>query len=322
MNWALRLGLIRFLAADTSSAAGPVRVMGLAFPHPVGLAAGLDKNGDYIDALAALGFAAIEIGTLTPRPQPGNPKPRMFRLQREQAIINRMGFNNKGIDHALARLAASRFDGIVGINIGKNFDTPVENAIEDYLICLRKCYSAASYVTINLSSPNTPGLRSLQFGEELAALLQAVMAQRDELASEQGRRVPIAVKIAPDLSDEELKDICAALLKHGVDGVIATNTTVDRDSIVNSQYRNEAGGLSGKPLTDKSTRILRKLREELADRIPVIAVGGIMTASDAASKFSAGADMVQLYSGFIYAGPALIEDILKEGIRPNSSEDC
>ncbi len=283
-------------------------VMGIQFANPVGLAAGLDKNADHIDALAAMGFGFIEIGTLTPRPQPGNPIPRLFRLRKEQAIINRMGFNNKGIDYALQKIKQSRFRGVLGINIGKNFDTPVENAADDYLIGMRKAYALATYIVVNLSSPNTPGLRSLQFGEELQKLLVLLKAEQTKLAQEQDRYVPLVVKIAPDLTPPEITLIAEALLENGIDGVIATNTTLDRSAVPNSAHRDEAGGLSGAPLTEKSTEVIRLLVQALQGRIPVIGVGGIMQGADAQAKMSAGAALVQIYSGFIYAGPQLVSD--------------
>ena len=301
------LPLVRRLPAATS----PVEVMGIHFPNRVGLAAGLDKNAEHIDALAALGFGFIEVGTLTPRPQPGNPKPRLFRLRPESAIINRMGFNNKGIDHALTQIARSHYKGVLGINIGKNFDTPVECAAEDYLICMRKCYQAASYIVVNLSSPNTPGLRSLQFGEDLRQLLALLKAEQVSLGEMHDKKVPLVVKIAPDLSDDEVRLIAAALLEYRIDGVIATNTTLDRSLVSGSRYRDQAGGLSGAPLTDKSTHVIRVLHQALAGNIPIIGVGGIMSGEDARAKIAAGASLVQLYSGFIYTGPALIRDAVE-----------
>lgn len=304
-------GLIGLVAADVKGAK-PVELMGLTFPNPVGLAAGLDKNADHIDALAALGFGFIEVGTLTPRPQPGNPKPRLFRLKPEQAIINRMGFNNKGIDHALASIAKSKFKGVLGINIGKNFDTPVERAADDYLECMRKCYSVASYIVVNLSSPNTPGLRSLQFGDELNRLLALLKAEQGLLAKEHDRVVPLAVKIAPDLTDEEVGLIAQAFLEYEIDAVIATNTSLDREAISESPYKGEAGGLSGAPIVQQSTHIIGKLAKALGGQIPIIGVGGITTGKDAAAKIEAGASLVQIYSGFIYQGPELIRESAQE----------
>jgi len=289
-------------------AAAQVEVMGLRFPNPVGLAAGLDKNADHIDALAALGFGFIEVGTLTPRPQPGNPKPRLFRLTAERAIINRMGFNNKGIDHAIASIQRSRFRGILGVNIGKNFDTPVENAVDDYLIGMRKAYEVASYLVINLSSPNTPGLRTLQFGDELQRLLQRLKQEQETLGAKHGRHVPFAIKVAPDLASEEIASIAEALLQHDVECLIATNTTLDRQAVQGSVHREESGGLSGAPLTLRSTEVIRQFAAALDRRIPIIGVGGIMNGADAAAKIEAGASLVQIYSGFIYRGPELISE--------------
>ena len=284
----------------------PVELWGLRFAHRVGLAAGLDKDGDYIDALGALGFAFIEVGTVTPLPQPGNPKPRLFRVRPAQAIVNRMGFNNKGIDHLVAQLRKRRYRGIVGVNIGKNKVTPAERANDDYLGCLRKAYAHADYLAVNVSSPNTPGLRDLQFGAALDSLLQTLRAERDALASHHGRRVPLLLKIAPDLSEAEVAEIADALLRHGWDGAIATNTTLSRDGVADLEHGSEAGGLSGKPLFERSTRVLGWLAKEVGGRFPIIGVGGITCAADAAAKIRAGASLVQVYSGFIYRGPGLI----------------
>ncbi len=299
------------LVAGRPALSDPVSVMGLNFPNPVGLAAGLDKNADHIDALAALGFGFIEVGTLTPRPQPGNPKPRLFRLRDQQAIINRMGFNNEGIDHAISSITRSRYRGVLGINIGKNFDTPVEKAADDYLIGMRKCYSLASYIVVNLSSPNTPGLRTLQFGDELRRLLAVLKSEQASLALSHGRKVPLAVKIAPDLADHEIGLIAAALIENDIEGVIATNTTLDRAAVQESPFKDQAGGLSGAPLTDKSTHVITVLAEALQGRLPIIGVGGIMTGADAAAKIKAGAALVQIYSGFIYRGPELIRESIE-----------
>ncbi len=301
-----RLGLNRLLTKAPASL--PVKVMGLEFPNPVGLAAGLDKNGDAIDGFAQLGFGFVEIGTVTPRPQPGNPKPRLFRLPEAEAIINRMGFNNQGVDHLLARVRAARFDGVLGINIGKNFDTPVERAVDDYLICLDKVYAHASYVTVNVSSPNTPGLRSLQFGDSLKQLLEALRARQESLTAQHGKHVPLAIKIAPDMSDEETVMVAKALLESGMDAVIATNTTLGRQGVEHLPFGDEAGGLSGAPVRDKSTHTVKVLAEELGGRLPIIAVGGITEGRHAAEKIAAGASLVQVYSGFIYKGPALIRE--------------
>jgi dihydroorotate dehydrogenase len=286
--------------------AKPVTAFGLQFANPVGMAAGLDKNADYLDALGALGFGFVEVGTVTPKAQPGNPNPRLFRLSGERAIINRMGFNNKGVDHLVAQLQRRRYTGVVGVNIGKNLTTKVEDAVQDYLHCLRKVYAYADYIVVNLSSPNTPGLRSLQFGEQLENLLQTLEQERQLLASQQQRQVPLLLKIAPDLSAEEVASIANTVCKTGIAGVIATNTTLSRVGVEQSAHGKEAGGLSGAPLTQASTAVLAQLTHALAGRLPVIGVGGVMVGADAAAKQQAGAALVQLYSGFIYRGPALI----------------
>lgn len=301
-----RLGLNRLLAKPPARL--PTTVMGLHFPNPVGLAAGLDKNGAAIDGFAQLGFGFVEIGTVTPRPQPGNPKPRLFRLPEATAIINRMGFNNLGVDNLIARVKAARYEGVLGINIGKNFDTPVERAQDDYLLCLDKVHEHASYVTVNVSSPNTPGLRSLQFGDSLRALLEALATRREALALASGRRVPLAIKIAPDMTDEETAQVAAALLATGMDAVIATNTTLSREGVQGLPHGDEAGGLSGAPVREKSTHTVRVLAGELKGAIPIIAAGGITEGAHAAEKIEAGASLVQVYSGFIYRGPALIRE--------------
>jgi dihydroorotate dehydrogenase len=289
----------------------PVTVMGLDFKNPVGLAAGMDKNGDYINALDALGFGFVEIGTVTPRPQPGNPKPRLFRLPEHQAIINRMGFNNLGIEHLLTQVNQSGYSGILGINIGKNIDTPIEQAADDYLIGLRKAYSAASYITINISSPNTKNLRQLQQGDEIKNLISVLKEDQLKLQQEHGKYVPLVLKIAPDLTNDEIANIARLLLEFDIDGVIATNTTIARDMIAGHLHADEAGGLSGAPVKDKSTFVVRELAKELNGKIPIIAAGGILNAADAQEKLTAGASLVQLYSGLIYRGPQLIEDIVK-----------
>ncbi len=307
-----RLGVLRVIAANTKLNSIPKTVMGIEFPHAVGLAAGLDKNADYADALQALGFGWLELGTVTPRPQPGNPKPRMFRLASDKGIINRLGFNNKGIDHLLSQLASRKRQGIVGINIGKNAVTQLSDANEDYLIGLRKSYPVADYIAINISSPNTPGLRSLQYGEELDSLLGALVAEREALQKVHARYVPLAVKLAPDMSEDELTLCCSKLLAHKIDGVIATNTTFDRERVAGSRYAGETGGLSGAPLTDKACSTLAQIKRQVGDSMAIIGVGGIMTGRDAAARLEAGADLIQLYSGFIYEGPALIESALKE----------
>jgi dihydroorotate dehydrogenase len=297
-----------------SRVSAPVRVMGIDFPNPVGLAAGLDKNGDHLAGLAALGFGFLEIGTVTPRPQPGNPQPRLFRLPQAQAIINRMGFNNHGVDHLVANVQRQRAllrerNVVLGINIGKNKDTPAELAAEDYLITMRKVYPHADYIVVNLSSPNTPGLRDLQFGEPLRQLLDRLKTEQQVLAGMHGRHVPLAIKIAPDMAEEDI--VAAALCEYQLDGVIATNTTIARDAVAHLPHGNEAGGLSGGPLTRKSTAVIAALARELAGRVPIIGVGGILQGGDAAAKIAAGAALVQIYTGFIYRGPALIGESLQ-----------
>ncbi len=299
------------MSPKVGEAGRPVHLMGLTFPNAVGLAAGLDKNGEYIDALATLGFGSIEVGTVTPRPQPGNPRPRLFRLPRAEGIINRMGFNNKGVEHLLAQVKAARYEGILGINIGKNFDTPIERALDDYLIGLRAVYPYASYVTINISSPNTKNLRQLQEGRELANLLAGLKAEQGKLKELHGKYVPLVVKIAPDLDAAGVEAIAALLLKHDIDGVIATNTTLSREGVEGLPHADEAGGLSGAPLTRASTEIVRQLAGHLQGRLPIIAAGGIMGLEDARAKLAAGASLVQVYSGLIYRGPALVAELVE-----------
>ena len=300
------LGLTGIIAPRPT--ADPRTVMGLVFPNPVGLAAGLDKNGDCIDGLAALGFGFIEIGTVTPLPQPGNPRPRLFRLPQAQAIINRMGFNNHGADKLIENVQRADYRGILGINVGKNAATPIAKAADDYLTCLRKVYAHASYVAINVSSPNTMNLRQLQGGDELDALLAQLKAAQQKLADTHGRYVPLAVKIAPDLDDEQIKQIAALLIKHRIDGVIATNTTLSRDGVEHLPHGNEAGGLSGAPVREKSTAVIRQLAAELNGALPIIGVGGILNGADALEKMQAGASLVQIYSGMIYRGPELVTE--------------
>ncbi|MDF3037058.1 MAG: quinone-dependent dihydroorotate dehydrogenase [Paucimonas sp.] len=290
----------------------PREVMGIKFPNPVGLAAGLDKDGAYIDGLASLGLGFIEVGTVTPHPQSGNPKPRMFRLRQAEAIINRMGFNNGGVDAFVANVQASRFyqekRGVLGLNIGKNASTPIEQAADDYLICLEKVYPYASYVTVNISSPNTKNLRQLQGGSELDDLLAKLKDAQRRLADRHARYVPVAIKIAPDIDTERTKAIAAALVKHGMDAVIATNTTISRDAVQGLPHAEETGGLSGRPVFAPSNSVVRALKMELGDALPIIGVGGILSAEDAKEKMRAGASLVQVYSGLIYRGPALIRE--------------
>ena len=287
----------------------PVNVMGLQFPNPVGLAAGLDKNGECINAFAAMGFGFVEVGTVTPRPQPGNEKPRMFRIEQANAIINRMGFNNKGVDYLIAQVRKANFKGVLGINIGKNKDTTDEKAKDDYIYCMRKVYNYASYIAVNISSPNTPGLRSLQYGAALNELLMALKNEQQRLAQQFDKYVPIAVKIAPDLTEDEVKSIAQSLIEHNIDGVIATNTTLSREGVEGLKYGNEMGGLSGKPVKDKSTEVIALLAKALDNKLPIIGVGGISNGEDAKQKIAAGAKLVQVYTGFIYQGPELIKEI-------------
>ena len=301
-----RFGLSRIAAARIPD--DPRSVMGLTFTNPVGLAAGLDKDGECIDGLAALGFGYIEIGTVTPRPQPGNPKPRLFRLPQANAIINRMGFNNQGVDAFIENLRHTKYQGILGINIGKNAATPIENAADDYLFCMRKVYAHASYITVNISSPNTKNLRQLQGEDALNHLLQQLKSEQQKLTDKHGKYVPIVLKIAPDLDNEQIAQIARLLMQHRIDGVIATNTTLARDGVEALPNSNEAGGLSGAPLRVISTAVIRLLAAELQGALPIIGVGGIMNGADAAEKISAGASLVQIYTGLIYRGPALIRE--------------
>lgn len=306
---AAELGLTKLIAKP---AADPSNVMGITFPNPVGLAAGLDKDGAYIDGLAALGFGFIEVGTVTPRPQPGNPQPRIFRLPKAKAVINRMGFNNGGVDAFVSNVQASQFyqnkEGVLGLNIGKNADTPIERAADDYLHCLEKVYPYASYVTVNISSPNTKNLRQLQGGSELDALLAQLKDTQCRLADRHKRYVPIALKIAPDIDSEQIKTIAAALLHHKMDAVIATNTTITRDAVKGLPHAEETGGLSGVPVFELSNKVIRSLKAELGNALPIIGVGGILSGTDARAKIEAGASLVQLYTGLIYRGPALIKE--------------
>lgn len=302
------LGLVR---APRAMPGRPVRAMGLEFPNPVGLAAGLDKNGAFVDALGSFGFGFIEVGTVTPRPQPGNPRPRLFRLPAARAVINRFGFNNHGVDALVANVANRRYRGVLGINIGKNFDTPMERAAEDYLACLRKVHAHADYVTVNISSPNTANLRTLQSADALDALLAALMAERDALDARRGRRVPLALKLAPDLEDGDVDAAADACLRHGVDAVIATNTTLSRQGVEGLPHAHEAGGLSGAPLRARATAVLRRLHAALRGRITLVGVGGILSGEDAREKRDAGAALVQVYTGLVYRGPGLVREAVR-----------
>ena len=288
----------------------PVEVMGITFKNPVGLAAGLDKNGECIDAFGAMGFGFIEVGTVTPRSQLGNDKPRLFRLIPAEGIINRFGFNNLGVDKLVENVKKSTYDGVIGINIGKNKDTPIEKGAEDYLICMEKVYQYAGYIAVNISSPNTPGLRSLQYGEALDDLLSQLKQKQIELAELHGKYVPLALKIAPDLDDDEIVQVCESLIRHNIDGVIGTNTTLDRTLVEGMDHCDEMGGLSGRPLQNKSTDVIRKMAIALNGALPIIGVGGIDSAMSAREKIQAGAQLVQVYTGFIYHGPRLVKDIV------------
>lgn len=307
LRWAARCGLAGWLTPPAGGT--PVRVMGLDFPNRVGLAAGMDKAGECVDGLGALGFGHIEVGTVTPRPQPGNAQPRLFRLVEREAIINRMGFNNPGLDRTLANLAHRRWRGVLGINIGKNFDTPNERAADDYVAGLRGAAAHADYVAVNISSPNTQGLRDLQQEDALRSLLRALKQEQDRLAQTGGRYTPLAVKIAPDLDTEHIKALAGLFATERIDAVIATNTTVSREGVADLDIAREAGGLSGAPVREESTAVLRLLHRELGAALPLIGVGGILSAADAREKLDAGASLVQLYTGLIYRGPALVAEV-------------
>lgn len=296
----------------------PVKCMGLHFPNAVGLAAGLDKNGEYIDALASLGFGFLEIGTVTPRPQAGNAKPRLFRLPEAQGIINRMGFNNDGVDKLIENVKKAKYKGILGINIGKNADTPVEKATEDYLICFEKVYPYASYVVVNISSPNTQGLRRLQSGGALKDLLMSLKKKQEKLAKQYGFYVPLVLKVAPDLEQMDIEYIAAQLLQYQVDGLIVTNTTVSREGVEGMPNSTESGGLSGGPVFNKSAFCLAEFHQQLQGKIPLIGVGGILSGEQARLKQASGAELIQLYTGLVYRGPALISECVK-ALDPASS---
>lgn len=307
LKTAERLGALKFYPAPP--VCQPRQVMGITFPNAVGLAAGLDKNAAVIDGMAALGFGFIEVGTVTPRPQPGNPKPRLFRVEEAQGIVNRFGFNNLGVDHLIENVKAAKYKGVLGINIGKNFDTPNENAVDDYLICMRKVYAYASYITVNISSPNTKNLRALQEKEALSHLLATLKLEQLKLAGTHGRYVPVALKIAPDLAQSQVNEIADLLMQHNIDGVIATNTTLARDMVQGMAHAEETGGLSGAPVREKSTLVIQQLSQRLQGAVPIIGVGGILSGADAVEKIAAGADLVQVYSGLIYKGPKLVHEV-------------
>lgn len=309
LDLAARLGLQK--PPQSSQQIAPRTVMGLSFPNPVGLAAGLDKNAAHIPAMAALGFGFLEVGTITPRPQPGNPKPRLFRLPEAEALINRMGFNNQGVDVLLSNIRSCKHHGILGINIGKNVDTPIDRAAEDYLNAFRRVQGLASYVTVNISSPNTQNLRKLQGAAELKALLGALARLREECGRSQGRHIPIAVKIAPDLSEAELDDIADILLSEKMDAVIATNTTLSRDGVSGLRHSQETGGLSGRPVRERSLAVIKALQKRLEGKLPIIGVGGISDADSAKAALDAGASLIQIYTGLIYRGPTLIDEICR-----------
>jgi len=310
------LGATRFLYKAVDQ---PVRCMGLDFPNPVGVAPGLDKNGLYFEALGDLGFGFAEIGTTTPRPQPGNARPRIFRLPEARAMINRLGFNNKGGDHLVSRVRKHRFKGVLGINIGKNFDTPMENAADDYLQCLEKVYLYADYITVNISSPNTENLRDLQHEDELDHLLGKLSKRREELANEHGRCVPLAIKVAPDLANDDITVIAETVTRHRMDAVIATNTTIGREGVEGLKHAGESGGLSGAPLKPKADKVLAALSKTLPDHIALIGVGGITKGQDAVDKLDLGADLVQFYTGMIYRGPELVSECLQAIANRNSA---
>jgi len=300
-----------FSAAWSQSVADhPVEFLGLKFKNPVGLAAGLDKNAECIDAFAQMGFGFIEVGTVTPRPQAGNDKPRIFRLPESNAIINRMGFNNKGVDNLVNNVKAAKYDGILGINIGKNKDTPNEQGKDDYIHCMRKVFEHASYITVNISSPNTPGLRDLQYGEALDDLLQSLKNEQLDLIAKHNKQVPMLVKIAPDLDEVQIGQVSESLINNNIDGVIATNTTLERGAVQGQQYADEAGGLSGLPVRERSTHVVKELKRLTQGKLPIIGVGGIDDAASAKEKLNNGADLVQVYTGFIYKGPQLVKTIL------------
>lgn len=299
----------------------PTTAFGLHFPNPVGLAAGLDKNASHLDALGSLGFGFIEVGTVTPRPQVGNDRPRLFRLPEHEAIINRMGFNNEGVDALVRNVENAQYNGVLGINIGKNKDTPNDKAVDDYLFCLERVYARASYITVNISSPNTLGLRDLQEEATLRRFIETLREAQERLGSQHGARKPMLLKIAPDLTDAELDSIADVLLAAHVDGVICTNTTIDRSAIAGAPHSDETGGLSGKPLLLRSTEIVRGMKRRLGDRVAIVGVGGILEGDDAAGKFDAGASLVQIYSGLIYRGPGLIAECVNEIRRQQDHRD-
>lgn len=309
LRYAEKFGLLNWYPNPPE--AQPREVMGLKFPNAVGLAAGLDKSATVIDGMAALGFGFLEVGTVTPRPQSGNPKPRLFRVVKAQGVINRFGFNNLGVDHLVENVKVAKYNGILGINIGKNVDTPNEKAVDDYVTCMRKVYAHASYIAVNISSPNTKNLRDLQEKNALSALLATLKLEQVKLSQQHGKYVPIALKIAPDLTEEQVAEIAGLLMKHKIDGVIATNTTLARDAVKDLPHGDEKGGLSGVPVRNQSTVVIQQLSKQLQGALPIIGVGGILSGADAVEKIAAGASLVQVYSGLIYQGPKLIHDVCK-----------
>ncbi len=309
LKWAEKSGALNLYPKPPVCA--PRQVMGITFSNAVGLAAGLDKNGAVIDGMAKLGFGFIEIGTVTPRAQTGNAKPRLFRVKEAQGIINRFGFNNLGVDNLVENVKAVQYKGVLGINIGKNFDTPIENATDDYLIGMRKVYAYASYITVNISSPNTKNLRALQEKEALSRLLANLKLEQIKLAQQHGKYVPITLKIAPDLTQDQVTEIADLLMQHQIDGVIATNTTLSRDAVKGMQNSEETGGLSGRPVRNQSTIVIKQLSSQLQGALPIIGVGGILSGADAVEKVASGASLIQIYSGLIYKGPELVHDICK-----------
>ena len=309
LKWAEKMGVLCLY--PNAPACLPREVMGLNFPNAVGLAAGLDKNGAVIDGLAKLGFGFVEVGTVTPRSQLGNPKPRLFRVPEAQGVINRFGFNNMGVDYLVENVKSAKYKGVLGINIGKNFDTPIEKAVDDYLICMRKVYAHASYITVNISSPNTKNLRALQEKEALSDLLATLKLEQTKLAEQHGKYVPIALKIAPDLMLKQINEIADLLMKHKIDCVIATNTTLSREAVKGLPHAEEIGGLSGAPVRNQSTVVIQQLSKQLQGALPIIGVGGILSGADAVEKIAAGASLVQVYSGLIYKGPRLVHEICK-----------